>query len=111
MALRIERIPTLNDNYTYLVICESSGDAAVIDALAEDDCLVGSEAAKRLGLSPDDTVTVEGASLRVAGILDSTGTVNDDRVFMHLHQMQTLLDFMIKGFAALATDTADHKLL
>ena len=28
-----------------------------------------------------------------------------------LHQMQTLLDFMIKGFAALATDTADHKLL
>ncbi len=27
-----------------------------------------------------------------------------------LHQMQILLDFMIKGFAALATDTADHKL-
>lgn len=27
-----------------------------------------------------------------------------------LYQMQTLLDFMIKGFAALATDTADHKL-
>ncbi len=27
-----------------------------------------------------------------------------------LHQMQTLLDFMIKGFAALATDTTDHKL-
>jgi hydroxyacylglutathione hydrolase len=32
MGLRIERIPTLNDNYTYLVICEKSGDAAVIDA-------------------------------------------------------------------------------
>ncbi len=27
-----------------------------------------------------------------------------------LHQMQTLLDFMIKGFAALATETTDHKL-
>ena len=27
-----------------------------------------------------------------------------------LHQMQTLLDFMIKGFAALATETVDHKL-
>ena len=27
-----------------------------------------------------------------------------------LHQMQTLLDFMIKGFAALASETADHKL-
>ena len=27
-----------------------------------------------------------------------------------LHQMQILLDFMIKGFAALATETADNNL-
>ena len=27
-----------------------------------------------------------------------------------LHQMQTLLDFMIKGFAALATETVEPKL-
>jgi len=32
MTLRIERIPTWQDNYTYLVVCESSGEAAVIDA-------------------------------------------------------------------------------
>ena len=32
MGLRIERIPTLQDNYTYLVICEVRGEAAVIDA-------------------------------------------------------------------------------
>lgn len=32
MALRIERIPTFADNYTYLVICEASNEAAVIDA-------------------------------------------------------------------------------
>jgi hydroxyacylglutathione hydrolase len=32
MALRIERIPTLRDNYTYLLICEESGEAAVVDA-------------------------------------------------------------------------------
>ena len=32
MGLRIERIPTLQDNYTYLLVCEASGDAAVIDA-------------------------------------------------------------------------------
>jgi len=32
MGLRIERIPTLSDNYTYLVVCEESGEAAVIDA-------------------------------------------------------------------------------
>lgn len=32
MTLRIERIPTLSDNYTYLLVCEQSGDAAVVDA-------------------------------------------------------------------------------
>ena len=32
MALRIERIPTLQDNYTYLLICDATGEAAVVDA-------------------------------------------------------------------------------
>lgn len=32
MALRIERIPTLRDNYTYLLVCDVSGEAAVVDA-------------------------------------------------------------------------------
>lgn len=32
MSLRIERIPTLSDNYTYLAICEATREAAVIDA-------------------------------------------------------------------------------
>ena len=32
MPLQIERIPTFSDNYTYLVICEETREAAVIDA-------------------------------------------------------------------------------
>ncbi len=32
MALRIERIPTLSDNYTYLVICDETNRAAIVDA-------------------------------------------------------------------------------
>jgi len=32
MSLQIERIPTFRDNYTYLVICEQTREAAVIDA-------------------------------------------------------------------------------
>jgi hydroxyacylglutathione hydrolase len=32
MALRIERIPTWNDNYTYLLVCEATGEAGVVDA-------------------------------------------------------------------------------
>lgn len=36
MPLQIERIPTLRDNYTYLVICERTREAAVIDAPEAD---------------------------------------------------------------------------
>ena len=36
MALRVERIPTLGDNYTYLIACEETGEAAVVDAPEED---------------------------------------------------------------------------
>jgi hydroxyacylglutathione hydrolase len=32
MGLRVERIPTLSDNYTYLIVCEETGEAAVVDA-------------------------------------------------------------------------------
>ncbi|MCH2187419.1 hydroxyacylglutathione hydrolase [Myxococcota bacterium] len=32
MPLQIERIPTFSDNYTYLVICEETREAAIIDA-------------------------------------------------------------------------------
>jgi hydroxyacylglutathione hydrolase len=32
MGLRVERIPTWKDNYTYLLVCEESGEAAVVDA-------------------------------------------------------------------------------
>jgi hydroxyacylglutathione hydrolase len=32
MGLRVERIPTLRDNYTYLVVCEDTGEAAIVDA-------------------------------------------------------------------------------
>ena len=36
MALKVERIPTLGDNYTYLVICGDTGEAAVVDAPEAD---------------------------------------------------------------------------
>ena len=36
MGLRIERIPTMGDNYTYLAICDETQEAAIIDAPEED---------------------------------------------------------------------------
>jgi hydroxyacylglutathione hydrolase len=32
MGLTVERIPTLSDNYTYLIVCDEMGEAAVVDA-------------------------------------------------------------------------------
>jgi hydroxyacylglutathione hydrolase len=36
MALRIECIPTLGDNYTYLLVCDATNEAAVVDAPEAD---------------------------------------------------------------------------
>jgi hydroxyacylglutathione hydrolase len=44
MGLRIERIPTLTDNYTYLIVCETTGEAAVVDAPEVDPVLKRVEA-------------------------------------------------------------------
>ena len=35
MGLQIERIPTFGDNYTYLIVCEETGEAGVVDAPEE----------------------------------------------------------------------------
>jgi hydroxyacylglutathione hydrolase len=39
MGLHVERIPTLRDNYTYLLVCEETGEAAVVDAPEEEPVL------------------------------------------------------------------------
>lgn len=45
MALRIERIPTLRDNYTYLLVCDATREAAVVDAPEAEPVLRRIEAA------------------------------------------------------------------
>jgi len=44
MALQIERIPTLRDNYTYLLHCPATGEAAVVDAPEEGPVVARVEA-------------------------------------------------------------------
>ena len=36
MGLKVERIPTLSDNYSYLIVCDETGEAAVVDAPEAD---------------------------------------------------------------------------
>ena len=44
MGLRIERIPTFGDNYTYLAICDETQAAAIVDAPEEDPVVARVEA-------------------------------------------------------------------
>ncbi|MDA1195739.1 MAG: ABC transporter permease [Planctomycetota bacterium] len=63
----------------------------VVETLAADECLLGADAAQRLDKVAGDRVALEGQELTVARVLPATGTVDDDRMFMHLHAAQDLL--------------------
>ncbi|MBT1075825.1 ABC transporter permease [Geobacter grbiciae] len=57
----------------------------------ENEILLGSTTADTLHLSPGDTVTIGGESLKVAGILEQTGSQDDSLVFAPLKKAQKLL--------------------
>jgi len=62
-----------------------------IDTLNSQDCLAGSQVAKRLKISPNGHVNLLGENFRVVKILPETGTVDDDRIFANLRDVQHLL--------------------
>ena len=62
-----------------------------VDSLATTDLLVGSSAAQRLSLREGQTVTIEGSTFAVARVIPETGTIDDSRVYAHLHVVQQLL--------------------
>ncbi len=62
-----------------------------IDSLTQTEVLVGSVVARRLNLTEGSTVTIEGRTFTTSRVLPETGTIDDDRVFAHLHVVQGLL--------------------
>ncbi len=63
----------------------------VVDSLSSSDVWVGSIAADRLKLTNGSTVMLEGKQFNVTHILAETGTIDDSRIFAHLHSVQELL--------------------
>jgi putative ABC transport system permease protein len=57
----------------------------------DDEALLGSEAARLLEVSTGDVVTVNNRELRVAGVLDVTGSQDDALIFAPLAMTQELL--------------------
>jgi putative ABC transport system permease protein len=62
-----------------------------IDTLNTTDCISGSQVAKRLKLSTNGKIDIMGKEFNVVKILPETGTVDDDRIFANLHDVQQLL--------------------
>ena len=63
---------------------------AVIEELGNTEVLVGSDIASRFGLKAGSTLPIKAESFTVKSVLPSTGTVDDTRVFAHLHTVQRL---------------------
>lgn len=59
---------------------------------SDHDALLGSRAAARLGLAAGDSFTIRRADLRVSGVLEPTGTQEDELVYLDLGLTQALWD-------------------
>jgi len=62
----------------------------VIEDLEADEALVGADMAAALGVKESDTLELLGKRFTVTAVLPQTGTVDDSRVFAHLHTVQEL---------------------
>jgi putative ABC transport system permease protein len=60
----------------------------VIDTLDSTEVLAGAVVAATLGLKEGGTIDLLGKTFTVSAILPQTGTVDDDRIFAHLHTVQ-----------------------
>lgn len=64
----------------------------VVQHLDKQAALVGADVALRHGLQAGDRIELYGAAFHVAAILPATGTVDDGRIFAHLHTVQDLAE-------------------
>jgi putative ABC transport system permease protein len=62
----------------------------VIETLGPNEVLVGSDVAENLKLKEGHEISMLNAAFKVSAILPQTGTVDDSRIFAHLHTVQDL---------------------
>lgn len=62
----------------------------VIETLENNEVLVGADVAAALGTKEGDTLTLLEKPFKVTALLPQTGTVDDSRIFAHLHVVQDL---------------------
>jgi len=63
-----------------------------VGELGEDELIVGADLAGQLQAKTGDEITLLGEEFTVVTVLPETGTVDDSRLFAHLHTVQRLSD-------------------
>ncbi|MFO0900529.1 MAG: FtsX-like permease family protein [Pirellulales bacterium] len=61
-----------------------------IDRLEPNEVLIGADVAESVRIAEGADVELAGRTFRILGVLPRTGTVDDSRVFAHLHTVQEL---------------------
>jgi putative ABC transport system permease protein len=62
----------------------------VIETLAADEALVGFDLARSLGIVEGQEIAMLDTPFKVTAILPQTGTIDDSRIFAHLHTVQDI---------------------
>ena len=62
----------------------------VIETLDSTQVLIGAEVAASLAIKEGDRLGILGTQFTVTGVLPQTGTIDDSRIFAHLHTVQQL---------------------
>ncbi len=90
--------PKKHDGCTKVHVAPSAADSApealasnrTIEQLRKHEVVIGADIAERTGLKVGANVELLGESFDVLAILPRTGTVDDGRVFAHLHAVQRM---------------------
>ncbi len=69
---------------------EALAKRRTLQNLGDKDVILGAEYAEATGLKQGDKIQILGEEFSVLTVLDATGTVDDSRVFAHLHNVQDL---------------------
>lgn len=79
--------------------CLADDDRSATDSLAVDryvqeigdsEVILGADAARLANVAAGDRIKLHGATFTVSGVMPATGTIDDERVFSHLHTVQRL---------------------
>lgn len=76
---------------TSLTEADLKAQRKTVDSLGVNEVWVGSLVAENLGSVTGSTIAIDGRTFEVVHVLPETGTIDDNRVFAHLHTAQQIL--------------------